>query len=142
MPIDVQAQVPARNFMVLAQRIYAIAPIDDLVGARIDRSATHAIREGGCGQREIASALRRTAVCRSRVDGAPQRLEEAQRRLPFRANCRPRIHPAGRAERHNMPDALWKPNRNRVREYSPKTVPNHNQPRLALVNDLLTAPAQ
>jgi hypothetical protein len=44
--IDVQAQVAAGNFVILSSRIDAGAPVDDLIGASIDGTETHAVREG------------------------------------------------------------------------------------------------
>ena len=41
--IDVQAQVPAGNFMILSPWIDAGAPVDDLVGASVNGTDTHAV---------------------------------------------------------------------------------------------------
>ena len=44
--IDMQAQVPAGNFMIFSSGIDAGAPVDDLVGARVDGTDTHAVWDG------------------------------------------------------------------------------------------------
>ncbi len=46
MSIDVQAQVPAGNFVILSLRIDAGAPVDDLVGASVYGTETHAVGQG------------------------------------------------------------------------------------------------
>ena len=41
--IDMQAEVPAGNFIILGSRIDAAAPVDDFVGASIDGTETDAV---------------------------------------------------------------------------------------------------